>query len=576
MRRRAMSHNPNRLPRRLREAHIAQREKSGGHAETKRPSRKYRRRPSRLAENYKERAKGNSWLETHIWHAKRNLYPRGAIGRVTFHWKPVVEGVLSRTVWIWTHPSFYPEVLEQLKDVFALTAGQDVDDLFTNGITGVEVRSLKNSLIRFRLRGPQSGSVLSIAYELHGVYRENNKFPPNSIRGIYIRDPRLTLPAKKCIPSSEVQSNADIPAVSTGQNNIDLWDRQLREAIQEKRKTLPDSEINKRRQQLLVPGSRLPAQLDEIQIPLLLVNSSLETKEESGWDVIGPAGWGTALWLPLVYSGGRVGGLLDAVNLNYEHGTCLETRLDPDTAAGKQYFREKEQELIENYFRRPPKNRLNYIKLGIPCPFRPNWEHLSCEFTSFSDYFILRDKSILKPMKESANLSEDIKNFLENNPCLVEITVLLGTGTAEDYSMICCPNPEDSGNVTEPQHKDETAKERNILKKQHKEELAKLTKKRKESKKEGKSVEDLRSSEICQQHSEAMKKLWLPKVKSIRDCCSRQVMGFVTSGGFSLKRGKGFGRGYVVGASLCQLQSRRVLVRNTNSLLFKWAILEVV
>ena len=80
LRRRAVSHNVNRLPRRLRPRHNAERAKSdnsangGGQKKPKRPSRKYRRRPSNLLSEYERRqkgAKGGKWLETHIWHAKR-------------------------------------------------------------------------------------------------------------------------------------------------------------------------------------------------------------------------------------------------------------------------------------------------------------------------------------------------------------------------------------------------------------------------------------------------------------------------------------------------------------------------
>lgn len=71
MRRRAMSHNPNRLPRKYRLAHIAQMQKSGKPAPSKRPSRKYRRKANNLLLEYRRRQRKNVWLETHIWHAKR-------------------------------------------------------------------------------------------------------------------------------------------------------------------------------------------------------------------------------------------------------------------------------------------------------------------------------------------------------------------------------------------------------------------------------------------------------------------------------------------------------------------------
>lgn len=71
MRRRVMSHTVKRLPRRLREMHMSQLQKSGLPPKQKRPSRKHRRRPRNLMEEYARRRRRVKWLETHIWHAKR-------------------------------------------------------------------------------------------------------------------------------------------------------------------------------------------------------------------------------------------------------------------------------------------------------------------------------------------------------------------------------------------------------------------------------------------------------------------------------------------------------------------------
>ncbi|CAL7943211.1 unnamed protein product [Xylocopa violacea] len=71
MRRRVMSHNVKRLPRRLQEAHLNQMTKSGLPLKIKRPSRRYRRRPHNLLAEYNRRQRSKIWLETHIWHAKR-------------------------------------------------------------------------------------------------------------------------------------------------------------------------------------------------------------------------------------------------------------------------------------------------------------------------------------------------------------------------------------------------------------------------------------------------------------------------------------------------------------------------
>ena len=55
-------------------AHISQRVKSGtdgAGAGLRRPSRRFRRRPSNLLAEYNRRQRSVVWLETHIWHAKR-------------------------------------------------------------------------------------------------------------------------------------------------------------------------------------------------------------------------------------------------------------------------------------------------------------------------------------------------------------------------------------------------------------------------------------------------------------------------------------------------------------------------
>lgn len=71
MRRRAMSHNPKRIPLKYRQIHTSQMAKSGPSSKQRRPSRKYRRKPNNLMKEYTRRAQTNVWLETHVWHAKR-------------------------------------------------------------------------------------------------------------------------------------------------------------------------------------------------------------------------------------------------------------------------------------------------------------------------------------------------------------------------------------------------------------------------------------------------------------------------------------------------------------------------
>ena len=51
--------------------HVLQMKKAGPPHASKRPSRRHRRRPSNLLQDYARRRRTHVWLETHIWHAKR-------------------------------------------------------------------------------------------------------------------------------------------------------------------------------------------------------------------------------------------------------------------------------------------------------------------------------------------------------------------------------------------------------------------------------------------------------------------------------------------------------------------------
>lgn len=64
MRRRAMSHNSHRVPSRIR--HMTQ-----SAAQLKNPCKKTRKNTQKLIEDYQARTHNTTWLETHIWHAKR-------------------------------------------------------------------------------------------------------------------------------------------------------------------------------------------------------------------------------------------------------------------------------------------------------------------------------------------------------------------------------------------------------------------------------------------------------------------------------------------------------------------------
>lgn len=121
-------------------------------------------------------------------------YPYGCIGPVRFMWKPRDSAdCQQRSLWIWSHPAIYRKIEEQLIQVFKLekylpvTIGADdnsplvkkmkmssntdaggVEDVASEPTLSevfrsdtVQLESLKDKLVRFKLLGPMSTAVLA-------------------------------------------------------------------------------------------------------------------------------------------------------------------------------------------------------------------------------------------------------------------------------------------------------------------------------------------------------------------------------------------------------------------------------
>nr|SVE74236.1 EOG090X07PD [Daphnia barbata] len=649
MRRRAMSHNPNRMPRSLREAHKAQMAKSGPATQPKRPRRKYRRRPSRLLEEYKKRSSKISWLETHLWHAKRfhmtvkwgyrlperscarshrfcyrsvanhcllmdisylscieiqgsqneilhglsslcnpktgptfgascflsgtregrvtvfkpNSFLRSPIGLVTFLWR---NGEMPdrRTLWIWSHPAFYGQLLSELNTIF----GSDSDQIAEQ--TSVRVISNKGKLNRFRLRGPSAHSVVSALFDEETRRTFSMSQSPGLVTGVEVRDPRMILPQSRRNEQISLIANCETVASSLST----LWDASVRDRVTQVRTSFPDYVVNNRRSQLLVPGTKLPVQSEEMPIPLLLVNAAHESADFiPGCDVIFPAGWATAFWLALVYSGGHPGGLKDVESMNFEYRVCRDLCLEIDSDAGKAMAAEKKVQLMEKYFRRPPKSRPNYIKLATPFPFSIDWNRLLVDWNHHAEhgFSILRDKKLLSTLllKKPQLLPDDTIS----QPYLVAVTVRVNRGSPYEFSMICLPRSDDKLNssISEPIHHDPGAKERKTLRAQHNLLLKNLAKKRKEFRHTGDKGTAFSSAAAIVIHKEKLRSLWIPASCNLRTSYARPIIGFVTQGDFGLSEGKGLGRGYVVISSISHNLPSHVLVRNPGTNFYMWA-----
>ncbi|TMS11292.1 Ribonucleases P/MRP protein subunit POP1 [Larimichthys crocea] len=494
MRRRSMSHNTKRLPRRLRDVANRMREKSlqaGSKKKKEQPkskSRKARRRHGNLLLEFNRRQRKNMWLETHIWHAKRfhmvkkwgyclgdrptyKCY-RPCYRAMSSHCllqdllpelqtvcqcceavvPPVVPVVIPAGVVLTPEPESEktPEAQQVTgtkrkrsgKDASVPPAKKILGDgtrspttpvTWKSSSTGIVINDLTLEIVRYRLIGPQSHSVLAETLEaatdcheidksqssplwwpehckdenkmnlhqqqadvyhiLKGIY-STGELPPGTVLGLTVDDPRVTLPTKKvkalpCVKQAqevdeEKRKELMLQGVPEHCCQSYLWEQSVRDNVTDNK--ISEQDLNRMKSEVLVPGSRLSPIPLQGRVPILLVHQpGKQVGHEmsswgAGWDLLLPKGWGMAFWVPLVYRGVRIGGLNMTLKHSQNKGVSHFPHDYPDCPAGVRFQEEQESELLDKFKRRPPAKRTNYIKHGCLAPFRCPWQQLAEEW----------------------------------------------------------------------------------------------------------------------------------------------------------------------------------------------------
>ncbi|XP_029779557.1 ribonucleases P/MRP protein subunit POP1 [Suricata suricatta] len=300
--------------------------------------------------------------------------------------------------------------------------------------TGITISDLTMEMNRLRLIGPLSHAILTDALQAAAVHTEGEdtektphrwwtetcknpdsvslhhrqeaifellggiaspaEIPAGTILGLTVGDPRINLPQKrsKVLPNPEkCQDNEKVrqlllEGVPADCAHSFLWNQALCKNVTENK--ISDQDLNRKRSELLVPGSQLVLGPHESKIPILLIQQPGRVTGDdrrgwgSGWDVLLPKGWGMAFWIPFIYRGARVGGLKEAgVHAQYKRSPGIPGDF-PDCPAGALFAEEQAKNLLEKYERRPPAKRPNYVKLGTLAPFCYPWEQLTQEWES--------------------------------------------------------------------------------------------------------------------------------------------------------------------------------------------------
>lgn len=376
-------------------------------------------------------------------------YPMGALGSVTFVWKPIENDADDqRTLWMFVHASFYQDVVNEISAAFDLemVASPKVDDAKVqaelkvrqkvlcrrNETLNVELRELRDQFNYFRLTGPLSQAVLSkafvckmnaatttesrtwlddvlatelgaLAHNSQSNYWSNvqtvnspSELCPNMVLALNIEDPRINRPTKRtqAFPAEEEpqppsqkfnDATLEIPEFNSVSQ---IWEHRCRDAIT-KAKMSTHELCTQRNQNALVPGERCAFEdaLQAVPVMLLQRPGSPDSKFKR-------LGYGCG-WDVIVPAGYGISTWMCLVmwgaragGLRESETVCRESGFDefePDTVTGRQNGEERHRELREKYFKLPQNKRPNYNKLSINSPFKCLWSQLINDWNNNND-----------------------------------------------------------------------------------------------------------------------------------------------------------------------------------------------
>ncbi|GAB1868027.1 Ribonucleases P/MRP protein subunit POP1 [Camponotus japonicus] len=438
----------------------------------------------------------------------------------------------------------------------------------------------------------------------------------NMIIGLTVLDPRFYLPEEKTkaeIPSLKTSVKNLCCQLPTDLNRSPIWDAEIRHIVSNS--SVSSNIIDNL---MCVPNDRHFNKDAMVKIPILLIQKPAVAPFGLGSriDIIIPSKWAMAFWMALIMRSPLVGALRESKLVVFESlDTYVPDINDPDTPA---YMREalaREEELTNKYISRRPSKRVNFIKFGIHSPFFCDWKNLTKGWSDVEDFYVLRHFRPLALLKIEIETPVKLKNarstivqesefnfqeFDEYKNCLVQVQLsMVSEETPEEFAIICMPTHEDLERFKnnekydgplEKCHTDPNKESRKILRTEHSRQLKRLRRHRVERKKRFQhNVRSMKFDFIREElsklrkmrsdHAEEMRKLCLPRSTEVRHSCDREVMGYVTIGGYSFLRAKGIGIGYVTLLSLLKIirkNSDIVLVRNIKEQQYRFARLEIL
>ncbi|KZV71268.1 POP1-domain-containing protein [Peniophora sp. CONT] len=209
--------------------------------------------------------------------------------------------------------------------------------------------------------------------------------PSNMLIGFTVHDPRLNFPphnAHATIPSEAApslpQAFTSTPSVTLASST--LWDPSVRVPLYTSKQT--KKAIDARRAQAAIPGTKLKPTPADSRVPVMLIQRSAGPASTSastdgsgihGWTLILPKGWAQPFLDSLVYTGTRIAGQRERSAQFFESSSAAFPSDYPLCGAYDEFAKERAEREKERWGRRPPAKRASWGKLGTRSPWVADW-----------------------------------------------------------------------------------------------------------------------------------------------------------------------------------------------------------
>ncbi|KAF9527535.1 POP1-domain-containing protein [Crepidotus variabilis] len=358
-------------------------------------------------------------LNTHIY--KLGSYPLGLISPATVMWKPVplptvpteptkaiilnqgkgdekekapikrsssTDPFRMRSAWVRVHPSAYEEVLKILQQAASQTLVDHQQRNANSEELNLDLIDLRGHVNIYEIMGPKSCQVLKGVlkpvssdkradfkdfWNSLGDLQSSASLARGMIIGFKVNDPRLSFPPKNAKPRKQLPSQKlTFPSAQLAES--ELWEEGARRNLATP--TFSKKQLDDRRSKNIIPGGSLQNLRQDDRIPVMLIQRSLEAQGSQaihGWTFIVPAGWSMTFWSSLVYTGTRVGGQRERQTQAYEAGTIYFPRDYPVTPSYEEWATRRESEEKGKWEKKPPAKRVNFKILCTEHPWKANW-----------------------------------------------------------------------------------------------------------------------------------------------------------------------------------------------------------